>query len=357
MKLTSPKIISLLPIVALLLIIIAIVNPAYAAKSMAANEEIYNDNKTLYSDISLAKKNINIAIYTLFATNPRLRFSHYDYVRQIQYSLSQAKKRGVSVELLLNNFNSSSRKIDHIMQSREQYWCRKNNINCTFSSAKFEHSHQKIIIIDNSTAYILTGNLPWCWHTTNCAVNYMYRTTDKAVISYLNLLIKQDKNNARKHSMITPSLTLNNLVISPINSSDKVSEFIVSAKRSLKITQPFLGDNDHIPLAIINALKIALKNKVTIDLITSIPSSEKHWHINHQLAYLNKKYSNFRIHALNQAQFVHAKTIIKDNDSALLGSVNWSNESFYKNREVSIITSNKKIITYLSTRYKHLVSS
>jgi phosphatidylserine/phosphatidylglycerophosphate/cardiolipin synthase-like enzyme len=304
---------------------------SYGAVNPSINE--------LVSDIDHSRQSVIVSIYSILQPGLAKTSSNKDH--PVLAALVRAKQRGVAVSLLLNSFDESSRYIDTLLQQRERQWCQQQHMTCYWSSAAFSHSHQKIILIDGRMGYILTGNLPWCWASSVCAVNYAYKITNPAIISYLIQLYYSDLWNSRHHARFTPKAIPTDLVVSPLNSSKVISEFIRKTQNTLDIEQPFLTNKKHIPRHILLALQSVLDRGVVVRIITSVTKSQKHPHLNADLKKLQSQYPNLQIRISPSSQFVHAKVLLQDSSRLLIGSVNWSYSAFYHNREVSIILSNK----------------
>ena len=303
----------------------------YSAVSPSIND--------LVADIDHSRQSVIVSTYSILQPGVATTSSNKD--NPVLAALVRAKQRGVAVSLLLNSFDASNRHIDTLLQQRERQWCQQQHMTCYWSSTAFDHSHQKIILIDGRIGYILTGNFPWCWASSVCAVNYTYKTTNPATISYLLQLYYSDLWNSRHHAGFTPKAIPTDLVVSPVNSSKVISEFIRKTQNTLDIEQPFLTNETHIPRHILSALKSLLRRGVVVRIITSVPKSQKHAHLNVDLKKLQSQYPNLQIRISPSSHFVHAKVLLQDNSRLLMGSVNWSYSAFYHNREVSIILSNK----------------
>ena len=312
-----------------------------------AEQSLYRDSEALFNDINHAQSSVYVSIFTLLPTNPKLHFTHGEYVHQVLYALAKAKQRGVHVHVILNRFGSTSRSVDRLLQSRELHWCQYHHIDCSLSSTRFSYSHQKFIVIDHAIAYILTGNLPWCWYSTNCSINYMIQTGNKNIVRYLLRLWQIDRDNGIHQKKFTPVPIPTELIVSPENTDHQIIRFIDDSKQSLWILQPFLSEQDHLPVVLVQSLRRAIKRHVSIHVVTDMPTSNKHWQIHPALIALAQSSQLFTVIKNPSSHFLHAKVMVRDKESAIIGSLNWSDDAFYNNREVSIITHDRKIVSDL----------
>lgn len=323
------------------LVLCAFINQtSFAVKQTTSLSQSGDD---LIHAINHAKKTIDISIYTIIDAYS-LAKSKNDLFYQ---ALIAANKRGVNVTLLLNRFKMPPSHIDNFEKNHmkllnvENDWCTKNAFHCWWSSSAFEFSHEKYVIIDGEIGYILTGNLPWdpC-NKANCVLDYAYRTTNHTVVSFMQHLFKTDLLNSQFGTRFTPSPIPERLVVAPVDSSWKMARFILKSKDQLDIIQPFLAEF-HLSKTILSSLNKILKKNISVRILTSSVVPVSQWHLNSELEKLNVTYPNLSIRLTKSDLFLHAKMMIRDNSTLLMGSTNWSNVSLNENRELSIIIHNK----------------
>lgn len=304
------------------------------------NSVVSSSVNDLVSDIGHSRKSIIVSIYSILQPSLTSAAS-LNANNPVLSALIKAQQRGVVVTLLLNSFDESNYRNNHILQSREKKWCRQFNMTCYWNASAFNNSHQKIVIIDSHISYILTGNFPWCWASSLCAVNYAYRTTNPTTTRYLMQLYYADFWNSRHHARYTPKPIPSSLVVSPVNSAKTISKFIRTTQQELDIEQPFLTKSTHIPQQVLLSLQSSLDRGINVKIITSVPLSQKHPQLNVDLKKLQSQYPYLQIRLSPSYRFVHAKVLLQDDSRLLIGSINWSDSSFYYNREVGIIVNNK----------------
>ncbi len=186
-----------------------------------------------------------------------------------------------------------------------------------WSDEAFTYMHAKVIIADNASALISTGN----YHVSYMMKerNFSVRDSDPADIDVLTKLF--DADFARK----APDVSCTRLLVSPINAKQRLLDFIKSAKKSILVDSMQLGDWD-----VRNALAERKAAGVEVRALLADPS----WIDANATAatFLASKGIPAK-----WAKHLHVKAIIVDGTSAYAGSINFSTTSLTKNREVGLI--------------------
>lgn len=276
------------------------------------NEQIYylpEENKSVYDFIDKAEKNIDITIYMLSD-------------KTIKNKLIEKNKNGVTVRIILEKTPFGGGSINYKTFSE----FTKEKINIKYSNPEFSLTHAKYIIIDKKEALIMTSNLTYSGlHSDR---DFVIFENDKSIVDDLNLLFENDFN----YKKYVPKNS--SLVISPINSRNKLELLINNATKDIKIYAENIGDKK-----IENLLIAKLKKGISVKII--VPDSK--------LIASNKEYldrlekAGAKIFNLKKP-YQHAKILIIDETVMYLGSVNFSRQSMEENREVGIITINKSSI-------------
>jgi cardiolipin synthase A/B len=205
------------------------------------------------------------------------------------------------------------------------------------TSPSFTLTHEKGMIVDGKTAFIMTCNF------TYSALNGKNReygiidsnTTDvQAVIDIFNA----DWNR----TAIQPSDP--GLVVSPTNSRSDLTTFINNAKSSLLIEAEELQDS-----GIEQAIVSAAKRGVKVQVILPSPSSSSSDPNAAGIATI--KAGGAQVEEDAQL-YMHAKMMVADGTSAFVGSENISSNSLDNNRELGLIFSDTSIIGTLQTTFQ-----
>ncbi|PSP18665.1 hypothetical protein BRC62_02695 [Halobacteriales archaeon QH_10_67_13] len=143
------------------------------------------------------------------------------------------------------------------------------------------------------------------------------------------------------------------LVVAPDNAADRITDVIDRAEESLWVVQPTVSDRS---MPFVRSLLAAAERGVEVRLLLSSA-----WYVeedNRRLArWLGEQAERedlpltVRLAEPDGAfDRIHAKGIIAD-DSVVLGSVNWSNNSIRDNREVAVILHGSEPAAYFREVY------
>jgi len=228
-------------------------------------------------------------------------------------ALEKAKHEGKSVDVMLEPSPYRAANENQFAIAN----LHKDGIEVKKPNPEFKFLHQKTFLIDDY-AIIMTFNLT---HST------FKNERNFALILQDPLLVKKIRAN----------LPDDRLVWSPDNSREKITDFIRSAHDSIKIYAQNVAD-----YKIIGELAHAARKGVDVKILTSNKLSPKKLH------YLTKAGVQVQ---LNHHLYIHAKVILIDEKRALLGSINLTQTSLDKNRELSIITDKPEIIRILNETF------
>ena len=190
--------------------------------------------------------------------------------------------------------------------------------------------HQKTLLLDNEKAIVMTFNFT---HSTfSKERNFALILDDPSRVKAIASLFSSDYNH------VPNDISSTDLIISPENSRAKLLALIDHANISIRIYAQ--GINDY---KILGALANAAKRSVNVEIITSNVLREKQQH------YLER--AGVKIH-YSKKWIIHAKIMIIDNEKAVIGSINLTRPSLDHNRELSVITTDKQVITQLNQTFE-----
>jgi phosphatidylserine/phosphatidylglycerophosphate/cardiolipin synthase-like enzyme len=203
-----------------------------------------------------------------------------------------------------------------------------------WSDVQFTYMHAKTMVRDDVEALVSTGNYSKTYILKER--NYTARLTDAADVADIAALFDADWD--RK----APELSCTRLVVSPVNSRDRLVALIESATTSIDIESMQYADSD--------VQKAVLAKKaagVTVRVLLAAPS----WITANTNAgtYLVSKGIEARWLA---SPAVHVKAIVVDGTRAYLGSENISYTSLSKNREIGIIHEDAAALTVMTTTFE-----
>ena len=192
----------------------------------------------------------------------------------------------------------------------------------------FTYAHAKYMVIDNDTAVILSGNFnagavgPTSSTDSN-ERNYGIVDHDFNDVAVLESIYNDDWTST---SGTEPDLSCTRLIVSPVNSKQRVLDHINAAMHTLDIELLYLQDND-----VRDAIVAAKARGATVRLILSNPA------VNTQntatISYFKSKGIAVKVLLAN---YLHAKMIQSDG-VAQVASENMSATSLTMNREVGAL--------------------
>jgi phosphatidylserine/phosphatidylglycerophosphate/cardiolipin synthase-like enzyme len=208
------------------------------------------------------------------------------------------------------------------------------------TNSSFALTHEKGMVIDASTVYIMTANFTAsALGGTKSTTNREYGIIDhnaqdvKAVTDIFNA----DWN--RSQAMFNDP----NLVVSPVNSRSDFTSLIQSAHKTLLIEAEEMQDSA-IEQTLIAAAQHGVQVKVILPAATGSSDSNSNG-----------------INAIKQGGvqvkedphfYMHAKIIVADGQKAFVGSENISTASLERNRELGLIVSDQTVLSKLQQTFQ-----
>lgn len=209
----------------------------------------------------------------------------------------------------------------------------------------FTLTHEKGMIIDGSTAYIMTSNftraaLGGSGGNRGGTTNREYDIVDnnaqdvQAVIAIFNA----------DWSHTTAQFNDPNLVVSPVNSRNAFTTLIGSAHNTLLIEAEEMNDSD-----IEQALVSAAQHGVHIQVI--LPTARGSSSNSNSQGISTIKQGGVQVKE-DPRLYMHAKIIVVDGQRAFVGSENISAQSLNQNRELGIIVSDGSVLSTLEQTFQ-----
>lgn len=261
--------------------------------------------------------------------------------RNVIKALEEAAHKGIDVRVMLEMHpygggSSPQKVLDQLLAAGAK---------AQPSDSSFALTHEKGMIIDGTTAYIMTSNF------TRAALggtsggkagtkNREYDIVDsnpqdvQAVIAIFNA----DWNHT------TAQLNDPNLVVSPINSRNAFTSLIGSARHSILLEGEEMQDSG-IEQALLNAAKRGAQVQVILPSATSGSSDSNSEGI------ITLKQGGVQVKE-DPLLYMHAKIIVVDGQKAFVGSENVSAQSLDKNRELGIIVADSSVLSILQQTFK-----
>ena len=241
------------------------------------------------------------------------------------------KKAGVDVRIMLNPQRSGGDRAND--ESYEAF--KSAGIDVQWSSPKFYVTHEKSIVVDETAAMVATYNL---------MINYFTLTRDYGIITHDPAHVAQiiDVFNADwEHRDFSPP-SYEGLLWSNSNSRYHMARFIDTAQHHLYIQHP-----KYVDAVILDHIAAAAHRGVKVKVLCGGKHGISEWDILDTFASLRtlrrlgvkvRKQKNLR---------VHAKLLIVDDSSALVGSMNIDRNAFDLRRELGITIDDPDVVARL----------
>lgn len=192
-----------------------------------------------------------------------------------------------------------------------------------WSQPKFSFMHAKTFVVDDKFAVISTGNYPL--NLIQDERNYVALDSDLNDAKTVQKIFLADWDNT------DPDISCTRLVVSPVNSEDRINAEIKSAQHSLHIESLELADTGLIQDII--AQKQAGRD---VEVLLADPT----WSKGSKNAATAKTLQKAGIEVKwipKSTMLVHVKSILVDGKTAYLGSENLTSTSMEQNREIGLI--------------------
>jgi phosphatidylserine/phosphatidylglycerophosphate/cardiolipin synthase-like enzyme len=201
-----------------------------------------------------------------------------------------------------------------------------------WTNSAFALTHEKTIVIDGQEVFILNQNLT----TTSFSKNREYDIEDTNpadVTQVRNIFIADWERNS-------PTITDDNLVVSPVSSRERITSLIQSATKEIDVEIEDINDSRITDL--LSEKAKTMQVEIIAPTVAQIASNKK------SLSALQASGAKVK---MISSPYIHAKLIIIDDAKAYIGSVNLSSQSMDENRELGILLSQSDILQELTNYF------
>ena len=292
---------------------------AAPARSGALITEPQAGFSPVYHLIKHAKHSIDLTMY---------EFSD----AKAEHDLAAAAQRGVTVKVVLDQREKSH-------NSSTYDYLKSHRVKVVWSSTRFEYTHQKTLLVNGSTAVIMTANLTSEYYSSTR--DFLAVDTKAADVA----AIAQVFNADFAHRSIQPS-DGRDLVWSPTGSQAKLLALIGGATKSLRIYSEEMGDT-----TIEDALIAAAKRGVNVKVCGENESGE----YDSDFSRLAAAGVHISYYSSSHGFYIHGKVVEADygtgHAKVFIGSENFSSTSLNRNRELGLITANQKVLSAIASTF------
>lgn len=267
----------------------------------------------LLAAINGAQKSVHVTMYLL---------SNNSFTN----ALINRKKAGVDVQVVLNQTFP-----DPSFDNTPAFNALKNNgVPVVWASKAYTFTHEKCVIVDGATAWIMTMNLTVSSPSQNR--EFLAVDSEPADVAEAETIFAADFAN----QVPAPA---GRLVLAPKNARDRIGTLIGLAKSTIDVESETFSD-----LAFQNALQSAKVRGVTVRVLVSDqnPTTAMSAAIN---ALKNTGISVKKL----ATPYIHSKAIVVDGVVGYVGSANLTQNSVDGNRELGLIVEGAPLQTLAQT--------
>lgn len=210
------------------------------------------------------------------------------------------------------------------------------------TNPSFALTHEKGLIIDSQTAFIMTSNM------TNAALGTGSSTKNREYgiidnnsqdVQAIMAIFQADWDRT------TAGFNAPNLVVSPVNSRSSFDALIASAKHTLLVTAEEMQDG-----MTEENLVAAAQRGVKVQVILPAPSGSSSDSNSQGIATIKRGGVDVREDA---KLYMHAKIFIVDGQTGFVGSENISSQSLDRNRELGIIIADQNVLNTMQQTFQN----
>ena len=277
----------------------------------------------LISAIQGAKTSIHMTMYLL--TNDT-----------VVSALVTKKNAGVEVKVVLNqNFPPNTPATQTNADSFKAL--SDAGVNVVWAPSVYTYTHEKCVIIDGATAWIMTMNVGNETARTNR--EYLAVDTEANDVAAAEAVFQADFTNKAIASS-------DKLLLAPANAKTRLLAFINGATKSIDVEGEEFSDSD-----VTSALAANSDAGVAVRLVLSDATAS---------TAQTKAVSTLKQHNVSVVQlsnpYVHAKALVVDGANAYVGSANFTYSSLQSNRELGVLIGTAsevaKVATTIDTDFK-----
>jgi cardiolipin synthase len=249
-----------------------------------------------------------------------------------EHGLAAAARRGVTVKVVLDQREKSH-------NSGTFDYLKSHGVKVVWSSPQFEYTHQKTLLVDGSTALIMTANLTSEYYSSTR--DFLVVDTKPADVR----AIAQVFNADFAHRSIHPG-DGRDLVWSPTDSQAQLLALIGGARKSLRIYSEEMADT-----TVEDALIEAARRGVVVKVCGENTSGQ----YDSDFSRLAAAGVHISYYSSSHGFYIHGKVVEADYGTShakvFIGSENFSSTSLSRNRELGLITGSQKVMSSITSTF------
>jgi cardiolipin synthase len=314
---------------------------------MAMKYKLYTTSQKawdgMYKAMSEAQKSIYLEMY-IFLDDTQATHDFWGL-------LKEKAKAGLEIVIITDAYGSAELKVESVKEMRLA------GVEFIYFSRWFRHTHRKILIIDNKTAFIGGVNIE---ENIRHWVDLQIRVSGRIVqpllqsFAYAYKMVGGKKDSILQFSRLPLSQKIKSWITDNFGLSTKryylnnyYREKIIAAKTSIQIVTPYLLP----PRWLIALFDQAVHRGVSVELI--IPADTDIKPIN-KINYLNScRLTDFGVKFYLMPRMNHAKIMLIDSEEGIIGSQNMDILSFNLNMEAGVFFRQKNLVSDLSRIIDH----
>jgi phosphatidylserine/phosphatidylglycerophosphate/cardiolipin synthase-like enzyme len=273
----------------------------------------------VYRLINAARDSIDITMYEFADTTA-------------EHALAAAARRGVNVRVILDRRQKR-------LNSVAYRYLTSHRVKVIWSSSRFDYTHQKTLVSDQSKAIIMTANLTSRYYSTSR--DFLVVDGSRPDVAAIAGVFDADF----AHRQIRPG-DGRDLVWSPTDAQRQILGVINGARKSLRIYSEEMADS-----AVDDALIRAAKRGVDV----SVCGENTGGQYDTVFARLARAGVHISYYSSYSGFYIHGKVVDADYGTArarvFIGSENFSETSLDRNRELGLITSNPAILASIARTF------
>ncbi len=254
-------------------------------------------------------------------------------VKDIANHIVTARKRGVTVRVILDPDEAGNASVTGIFNTGGVQWLNASRV--------YTYAHAKYVIVDRTSALVMSMNFNA--DAMDKERNYGFVDRDPEDVTDIQAIFDQDWQLAQGKSPPVANLACTRMIVSPINSNQRIYDFINSVTTTLDVEVLYITD-----ATIRNAVGAAHDRGATVRVILESDSTSDTSSAAGVATFMQQRNIPVR-YAIDQF-YLHAKLMIGDG-VAFVGSENMSSTSLSQNREVGGLVLEPDQVQVIQTQF------